>query len=58
MEKWDKGKKKKNYFLSPIMENLKKKILCFKFTEAFFLKNTKTIEFFLEFNSLKKKKMV
>ncbi|KKO74956.1 hypothetical protein AAJ76_37000486 [Vairimorpha ceranae] len=29
-------------------------ILCFKYSEDFFLKNTKTIEFFCKFNLIKK----
>ena len=51
MERWSKGKK--NNFLTPIMDQLEEIILCFKFSEAFFLKNTKTIELFLEINIIK-----
>ncbi|KKO74034.1 hypothetical protein AAJ76_1340007395 [Vairimorpha ceranae] len=36
------------------MENLKEKIFCFKHNEAFFLENTKTIDFFLKINNIKK----
>ena len=45
MERWSKGKKK-NYFLTLIMENLKEKILSFKLSDFVFIDNTKTIEFF------------
>ena len=31
-------------------------ILCFKYSEEFFIKNTKTIDFFLKFNLIKKEK--
>ena len=30
------------------MENLKEKILCFKYNEALFLENTKAIDFFFK----------
>jgi len=37
------------------MDQLGEIILCFKFSEAFFLENTKAIDFFLEINPIKKK---
>ncbi|EEQ81271.1 hypothetical protein NCER_102390 [Vairimorpha ceranae BRL01] len=36
------------------MDQLEEIILCFKHSEEFFIKNTKTIEFFLEINIIKK----
>ena len=51
-ERWGKGKKE--LFLTLIMDQLEEIILCFKYSEEFFIKNTKTIEFFLEINIIKK----
>ena len=53
VERWSKGKKRIIFNPYYIMKNLKEKIFCYKHNEAFFLENTKTIDFFLKINMIK-----